>query len=315
MSDFPKDFRPLACRTLQAYVKAFRQQVPAVREAKDDEAVHDLRVASRRLRSALSLFEPCIGRQAREWSTAIRKVTRRLGAARDLDVQIEFVREFLATLKKPAARPGLERLLRHLRQRRKEAQRGVEKVLCKTAGAGVLRDMGCTLKQAGSGKVRRGCDGLPASVRKMLRSLLKDMLKYERFVAMPKRLEEHHRMRIAAKHLRYAMEVFRDLGAAGLDSAIEAAKAIQGKLGQLHDCDVWIKFLPRFLDRERRRLGDEAMRELEVGIEHLRLDRLRRRAAWHRQFVQYWRGLKKRRTWRDLEATLSARPAAREVAK
>ncbi len=80
---------------------------------------------------------------------------------------------------------------------------------------------------------------------------LDEFLAYEPFLASPDRVYELHEMRIAAKRLRYTMEIFQDaytlhtrVGAEFAQS-LEAVKAIQEYLGALHDADVLV---PRLLE-------------------------------------------------------------------
>jgi len=62
----------------------------------DNKYVHQSRVASRRIRSALPLLESCFEQKAyRFWMRSVRDITRSLGQARDLDVQIEFLTIFI----------------------------------------------------------------------------------------------------------------------------------------------------------------------------------------------------------------------------
>jgi CHAD domain-containing protein len=88
-----------------------------VLDTSDIERVHDMRVASRRLRAVLEIFEPCFPQG--DFKTVLRDVKAladALGERRDPDVHIEDMEElekdFLA-----AHRPGLEALVRRLRER------------------------------------------------------------------------------------------------------------------------------------------------------------------------------------------------------
>ena len=65
-------------------------EIGGVEVADDIEFIHRMRVASRRLRSTFPYFQKCF-RQKKVvvWQEQIRQVTKSLGAARDLDVQIE----------------------------------------------------------------------------------------------------------------------------------------------------------------------------------------------------------------------------------
>ena len=62
-----------------------------------------MRVASRRLRAALPLFANCFPeKEYRFWLREIKKITRALGAARDTDVQIAFLKKYLKSQAGPA---------------------------------------------------------------------------------------------------------------------------------------------------------------------------------------------------------------------
>lgn len=90
-----------------------------------------------------------------------------------------------------------------------------------------------------------------------------------------------HDLRIAAKRLRYVLEILGPCLGAEAPAARDAAKRLQGVLGDLHDCDV---MLPR-----------------AEGIESLQ-DLLRtRRELLFRRFVELWREEEDRSTWAELD--------------
>ncbi|MBN1166230.1 MAG: CHAD domain-containing protein [Methanospirillaceae archaeon] len=73
------------------------EELNGVRDAFDIEYVHRCRVATRRIRAALPIFSCCIPKsQRKRWEKEIRAITRALGEARDLDVQIAFIKDFIA---------------------------------------------------------------------------------------------------------------------------------------------------------------------------------------------------------------------------
>src|SRR5208337_575958 len=99
---------PASCRfgssRLIPLLDAFEKEINGVKDAKDIEYIHRMRVASRRLRAALPLFSSCFPpKQYRSWMSEMRKITRALGEARDTDVQIEFLRSSAKRLKKANA--------------------------------------------------------------------------------------------------------------------------------------------------------------------------------------------------------------------
>jgi CHAD domain-containing protein len=88
-----------------------------VLDTSDIERVHDMRVASRRLRAVLEIFEPCFPQG--DFKTALRDVKAladALGERRDPDVHIEAMEAFEAELQ-AANRPGIEALVGRLRAR------------------------------------------------------------------------------------------------------------------------------------------------------------------------------------------------------
>ncbi len=83
-----------------------------VKAGTDIEYIHRMRVASRRLRAALPLYEGCFGtKEYHAWENEVKHITRSLGRARDLDVQIAFLRAYLDTLPKTALPHGMPRFL------------------------------------------------------------------------------------------------------------------------------------------------------------------------------------------------------------
>jgi len=84
----------------------------------DIEAVHDMRVASRRLRTAMQTFRPCFGgRSYRVHYRCVRELADLLGEVRDRDVLLEELQGDLAALP-TNQQAGLEELMSKLREER-----------------------------------------------------------------------------------------------------------------------------------------------------------------------------------------------------
>ena len=87
----------------------------------DIERVHDMRVATRRLRAALEVFAPCF--RPKKFKRALRDVKRladALGERRDRDVAIAGLLE-MREAATAAERPGIESLIEQLRREQAEA--------------------------------------------------------------------------------------------------------------------------------------------------------------------------------------------------
>ena len=90
------DFCHYATRIFLPLLFQLEAELQGVVRDDDIEYVHRSRVATRRIRAAFTLFSSCFQKQIlRANSREIRRLTRSLGEARDLDVQIGFIRSFL----------------------------------------------------------------------------------------------------------------------------------------------------------------------------------------------------------------------------
>jgi CHAD domain-containing protein len=103
--------------------------VEGVRQGEDIEAIHQMRVWSRRSRAALDIFHACFpGKAFARLEREVRQVTRALGAARDLDVMIDGLTKRAETLPSEQ-RPGLESFIERLRRQRQAQQKPVTKAV------------------------------------------------------------------------------------------------------------------------------------------------------------------------------------------
>jgi CHAD domain-containing protein len=119
--DCEESFSLAAARVVEVRAAEVFEQAGGVLDLGDIEPVHDMRVASRRLRAALEVFRPCFPRKRRK--PALKKVKAladALGERRDPDVSVALLVGFLEQA--PAAdRERLELLLAGLREEQREA--------------------------------------------------------------------------------------------------------------------------------------------------------------------------------------------------
>ena len=89
---------------LDTLVEDLRTHVPKALREWDEEAIHQARVATRRLKAALDLLRPVLDeRQRRPFARVLRKLRRQLGPLRDFDVMIGHLKEFRADRRCTAA--------------------------------------------------------------------------------------------------------------------------------------------------------------------------------------------------------------------
>ncbi len=303
-------FRLYAANVVGGRQEAMRKHIAGVRAAEDIEAVHQMRVASRRLRAALALFEPVLPADVFvRWQKQVRKVTRSLGAARDLDVQIAQIDLFVAEQTQRNCLPGVKRLTLRLKQRRSKRQRGVLRAMKRLEASRVLDDMSLYARQwqvrSRLEAMKAGGDEALAAAGSAIRERIGNLLTFEPFVELPDRISELHAMRIAAKRLRYCLEIFDELYDGRLKVFVKQVKRVQTLLGDIHDADVWIEMLPQFMAAEHRRTEryfghTRGFGKLRPGIALLAADRQTQRDLLYQQFVQTWRTLSGEQTWQRM---------------
>jgi len=302
-------------KSLLSRLQNVAREIDGVRRTDDIECIHDMRVATRRMRSALALFEKCLpGKSWKKWNKQMRRATRALGTARDADVQIDFLQEFLDGVTELRYRAGIKRLLLRLKQHRENAQGKVMAAMDQLELSGVLEGIGRTLRrtrvQARMNHVEENSPYVYQQAYMTISLRLEDMLAYETYVTQPERMEELHAMRIASKRLRYTIEVFQPLYDETLKESLKVVKKIQTLLGDIHDCDVWVDYLPQFLEEERIRTVEyyghaRPLNRLKTGIIYLQQERQERRTELYQEFVEFWRELQNQNFWDNLLEQLS----------
>lgn len=295
-------------RIINEHLSAMAAEVEGVREGKDIEYIHRLRVATRRMRSDLELFSECFPKQ--EYQTIfreVRKVTRALGEARDLDVQLELLEEVSPQFSTPRLAPGIRRLQLRLKQKRTEAQEHVKSAMdlivsdqllerINRWAAPLLTDSRSVylyspaLYQLGFSGIKIGLD---------------ELLVHEPYIHDPQNVTELHAMRISAKRLRYTLEAFEDLYGPQIKPFISQVRKLQDLLGTVHDTDVWISYTPIFIEEERGRVmcyygNDRPLKRLLPGLEAFKQSRIAVRQSAYSEFLQEWDGITKTGLWNDL---------------
>ncbi len=309
------DLRAFAAHALLERLDALQRELPGVRQADDPECIHRARVASRRLRSALSLFSDVLpAKKFARWQKHVRRLTRALGDARDTDVQIELLDATIADLTKappPERRlhlPGIERLRLRRQQRRERLQRAVERALTDWHEREVASTMAETLASWREERAEDAAD-LRGQGKAMLLGLLDALLALEPCVHKPEDIDALHAMRIAGKRLRYALEVFEPVYGEAFKPALKALRAVQEALGDIHDCDVWAEFLPQFAVKERERTREfcghtRPFAKIAAGLTWLQEERARQRMRRYRAFVAVWQSLATPEVWADLRVAI-----------
>jgi len=119
--DCEEPFAAAAARIVAARSQELFEQSAGVLDLDDVERVHDMRVATRRLRAALELFEECFPSKRRHKSLKrVRALADALGERRDLDVELELLEGLSGDLAS-GDRQAIETLVGGLRAQQLEA--------------------------------------------------------------------------------------------------------------------------------------------------------------------------------------------------
>lgn len=217
----------LPSHLLQQAVKAVFRHLPKAL-AGDPEAVHDMRVTTRRLRVALPvLARRPTGRRARRALGVLRELTRAAGGSRDLDVCVDLFEERWA---EPAARsPELALLRRRLRAARGRSRQRMAEALMDLEIAGVRRDLRKVLARGGEPiftALRRLRETSDLTGARLLATLEALGPRYD-----PPAL---HRARLVARRLRYVGELAGALRG-GEQEGATLFKDLQTRLGHVRD--------------------------------------------------------------------------------
>ena len=124
--DPDEPFAQAAARVVRLRADELFAEREDVLDLRDIERVHDLRVATRRLRAVLEIFMPRFDRDAyQDVLRDVKKLADALGERRDPDVHIESMESFAASAD-PLHRPGVETLVAHLRARQSDGNLTLE---------------------------------------------------------------------------------------------------------------------------------------------------------------------------------------------
>ena len=175
-------------QVLLKHLKAMENDLEGVVNGGDIEYVHRCRVASRRMRAALAMFETSLpGKDHQKLEKAMRAVTRSLGEARDTDVQIEVLKTALPGFADPRLAPGIRRLVLRLQQKRKNAQVEVVRAVEKLEEKDVIAEAKAVLKPLAemSGEVYLYSPALYELGFNTIKGRLDELLAHEPFIDQP----------------------------------------------------------------------------------------------------------------------------------
>jgi CHAD domain-containing protein len=223
---------------LRKRARKFLAVLPKALSDEDSDAVHDLRVWSRRLQQVLvTMYPKPRPQQANDVVRALRRARRALGEWRDCDVLIALLERRMHRVRNPQEHRAWEEACEAVKERRARAMRQGRRKLAHRRLFAVGQNIARLKPSAAPGA--GGADGAPADPAPALSAAIRAAQRQWRLslahALETTELADIHAFRIQSKRLRYRVELARDLGADGAGLVLKLLKSLQDDLGRLHD--------------------------------------------------------------------------------
>jgi CHAD domain-containing protein len=217
---------------LRRLARALERHVPAA-VAGNDRGVHQARVTSRRLREAVPVLATGLeGSKAGKAQRKIRRLTRALGTVRELDVTLALLDQLARSphLSRTAVEDVRAHVIAERDSRRAEMLKRLDRVNIEKLGRR-LASVGDALDQAAEEPWRKALAGQLLKRSRRLQTAIEEA----GHMYAPEGL---HQVRIAAKKLRYGLELAADSGTKQAAPHVRTIKRAQDMLGKMHDLQV-----------------------------------------------------------------------------
>ncbi len=309
--------RALALKQLDRFIS----YEPKVLRGDDADAIHDMRVASRRLQQILDLLYPKPqSREVRRLRRRIRRCRRALGDVRNCDVLLAHVQRVLA--RKRVARREAWTAIQHYLLARRAANflRAMRKLSRINLAVFYVRMRQCLAEAAAADAPLNSpsphgeaLDELHASrpfPEQIARALDAVWSAFADQVALSRRDPRApviHGVRIAAKRLRYLLEVVHEFDVAGSGEALAWLRQLQQHLGDWHDREILEQMIVEMIARP------ELLREqlpLAMEIEKLILRNRDAKRGFEEKYYQMTSRSSEMQRLNDWATYLLASPSA-----
>ncbi len=256
----------------------------------DIEGVHAMRVATRRLRSALRDFLPLMKkRPLRRVRRNLKEIADSLGAVRDQDVAILALEHLQAAAEidqtDEQIKEGIEKLLEERCALRERVQIDLIQVLDADVLAKLQANFIAALDKAVRRNKRTRIVSFSEAGREAVADSLQELCDLGVSVYEPFNVEKLHEMRISAKRLRYAVELFTACWGERITPFAARIAEMQSFLGEVHDCDVWLESLSKRM--RKRQNGVAANSEYKAAV-WLLSEFIKNRTKNYRASLKLW---------------------------
>jgi CHAD domain-containing protein len=301
------------------YFEAMVDNEKGTLEGEDPEALHDMRVATRRMRAALRVLGPYLRESdPTKLRRGLRAIAQALGAVRDMDVLIENAKTFRDSLPEEQ-KADVDGLIQSWDDDRNGSRKQLVRLLESKDYDRFKKNLNNFIKEQEKAKEPDPAtmtDIEPYQIRHIAPTAI--LTRYESVRAfeaitdaivqlpnhdfsvesVPPTIEQLHALRINGKYLRYTLECFRETLPPDASILIRDVTKLQDQLGELHDADVAAGLIRDYIDdQKKRRKKDDSdytaspgllayLEERESAIRRIYADFL---STWSRIESHAWR--------------------------
>jgi len=252
-------------KTMRFHFAEMLSHEVGTRLGQDLEELHDMRVATRRLRAAFAVFELAFEpKTIKMHLKGLRAAGRALGHARDMDVILDKAVHYLDDLP-PDDRTGMLPLIQFWQDERTRAREDMLNHLNSQKFSNFLHKFNIFVNTPGLGAFPIQQEPpAPYRVREVAPALIYTRLEavraYETVLANAT-IAQLHTLRIECKRFRYTVEFFREVLGEQTKDIINELKDLQDHLGDLHDADVACQIVRQFLAEWDTRQAERPLTE------------------------------------------------------
>lgn len=280
-------------KTLYTHFLRMLANEAGTRLGEDIEALHDMRVATRRMRAAYRIFAAYFDPKViKPFNKSLRRAGQTLGAVRDLDVLLERGEAYRSTLP-PEQAEALLPLLDDWRAQRAVARRALLDYLDGPAYRRFVAEFRAFLSTPGAG-ARTIPPGEPVPyqvchvVPRLIMERYEQVRAYEPVLRDGAPLPAYHMLRIDCKRLRYALEFFRTVLGPEAPELIKQVTAMQDLLGALQDAHVAEGLIQAFLTEQQDKRAKALSQTTMAAVEDYLAEQRNRQQALLAQFPAPW---------------------------
>jgi CHAD domain-containing protein len=244
---------------IASHLKSLEVYHRAVLDSEDIEAIHKMRVTTRRLQAAIDLLQVAerenlmAGFKATKLKKQLRRWRRSLSPIRNVDVFLAMIEKEI-TARRPVYRRQYDLLKRELQERRVQLAQELRPYLEQIDPGDLASKLGLN-RSANSDQLSIDSAWAEYETRAISRAAdrleqrLNELQALVSEVQCSARPERVHQLRIAVKRLRYLLEIVSEMGYCDASRALDLLKSLQDGLGDWHDLDAFKGEIIRIVSR------------------------------------------------------------------